>query len=125
MARARKSLKPPPTSVKESATRMISQDLRIDYGRWRLDEAEVLRDPIEQFAKWFLEAEKAGITEANAMTLATTDATGAPSARIVLLKSFDPRGFCFFTNYGSRKAEEMTVNPRAALVIYWQPLERQ
>ena len=113
------------SSSKNSAARVISQDARIEYGLDRLEEADLLRDPIAQFAKWFADAEKAGVPEANAMTLATADSTGAPSARIVLLKSYDARGFCFFTNYGSRKAEEMTANPRAALVIYWQPLERQ
>jgi len=113
------------SSPQNWAARVIPQDARIEYGLDRLDEADLLRDPIEQFTKWFADAEKAGVPEANAMTLATADATGSPSARIVLLKSFDVRGFCFFTNYGSRKGEEMTTNPRAALVIYWQPLERQ
>jgi pyridoxamine 5'-phosphate oxidase len=109
----------------EPLTRLVPQDLRIEYTRGQLVESEVSADPIEQFSRWFADAEGAGILEPNAMTLATADASGAPSARIVLLKAFDVRGFTFFTNYGSRKCEELIANPRAALVLYWQPLERQ
>lgn len=82
-------------------------------------------DPIEQFALWFADAEAAKVPEANAMTLATADASRVPSARIVLLKAADRRGFCFFTNYDSRKGRELAANPRAALCFFWQPLERQ
>jgi pyridoxamine 5'-phosphate oxidase len=99
--------------------------LRIDYSRGRLEESQVLPDAIDQFARWFQEARSAGVAESNAMTLATVDASGAPSARVVLLKSFDARGFAFFTNYDSRKGRELTANPRAALCFFWQPLERQ
>ena len=72
-------------------------------------------DPIEQFGRWFNDARAANVPEANAMTLATADAEGNPSARIVLLKSFDARGFAFYTNYNSRKGRELAENPRAAL----------
>ena len=98
---------------------------RVDYGRGRLDETDVARDPIEQFGRWFAEAMAAGIPEANAMTLATADPTGTPAARVVLLKAADQRGFSFYTNYDSRKGHELAANPRAALCFFWQPLERQ
>ena len=104
---------------------VIPPDLRIDYGRGRLDEADVLPDPVDQFARWFADAQAAGVAEPNAMTLATVSASGAPSARVVLLKDFDRRGFVFFTNYLSRKGQELAANPRAALCFYWQPVERQ
>jgi pyridoxamine 5'-phosphate oxidase len=99
--------------------------LRVEYSRGRLDEADVSKDPIEQFGRWFDEARAASVPEANAMTLATADAAGNPSARIVLLKSVDARGFAFYTNYDSRKGRELAANPRAALCFFWQPLERQ
>lgn len=103
----------------------IPSDLRIDYGRGQLNEADVSADPVEQFGRWFADANAAKVPEANAMTLATADASGVPSARIVLLKNFDQRGFTFFTNYDSRKGRELAENPRAALCFFWQPLERQ
>ncbi len=103
----------------------ILRDLRIDYGRAALDEADVRPDAMAQFDVWFQEARFAGVIEPNAMTLATVSSSGAPSARIVLLKDYDPRGFTFFTNYNSRKGDELKVNPRAALCFHWQPLERQ
>lgn len=104
---------------------IVPQDLRVDYGRGQLVEGELAGDPFKQFARWFDEALAADVPEANAMTLATADASGAPSARIVLLKGFDERGFCFFTNYDSRKGRELADNPRAALCFFWQPVERQ
>jgi pyridoxamine 5'-phosphate oxidase len=100
-------------------------DLRRDYSRARLDEASVHPDPLVEFARWFEEALKAESRDPNAMTLATASADGTPSARIVLLKGFDERGFVFFTDYRSRKGEELEKNPRAALVFYWPELERQ
>ena len=103
----------------------VPHDLRVDYGRGRLDEADVSPDPVEQFGRWFADARAAKVPEPNAMTLATVDASGSPSARIVLLKSFDARGFAFYTNYDSRKGRELAANPRAALCLFWQPLERQ
>ncbi|HEX8339376.1 MAG TPA: pyridoxamine 5'-phosphate oxidase [Tepidisphaeraceae bacterium] len=99
--------------------------LRVDYRKAALDESAVHPDPIEQFARWFADARAAGVTEPNAMTLATADPEGRPSARIVLLKDFDARGFTFYTNYGSRKATDLESNPRAALVFFWAVLERQ
>lgn len=88
-------------------------------------ERDVALDPFVQFRVWFDEALRGNIPEANAMTLATATPDGRPSARIVLLKSFDERGFCFFTNYDSRKGRQLAVNPDAALVFFWQPLHRQ
>jgi len=100
-------------------------DLRRDYTLARLDEASVSSDPLIEFGRWFEEALKAEARDPNAMTLATANAEGVPSARIVLLKGFDQRGFVFFTDYRSRKGAELTENPRAALVFYWPELERQ
>jgi pyridoxamine 5'-phosphate oxidase len=100
-------------------------DLRRDYARARLDESSVSADPIVEFARWFEEAVKAELHEPSAMTLATATANGTPSARIVLLKGFDERGFVFFTDYRSRKGTELAENPRAALVFHWPELERQ
>ena len=97
---------------------------RIDYGRDRLDEAEVDPDPMAQFDRWFAEALSAGVAEPNAMTLATIGDSG-PDARIVLLKGADPRGFTFYTDYRSAKGRELEQTPRAALVFFWQSLERQ
>jgi pyridoxamine 5'-phosphate oxidase len=90
-----------------------------------LTELEAGPDPIALFRDWFGAAGRAGIFMPEAMTLATATADGAPSARMVLLKGFDERGFVFFTNYGSRKAAELEENPRAALVLHWPVLERQ
>jgi pyridoxamine 5'-phosphate oxidase len=104
---------------------MSIADLRREYARARLDEASVGPDPVAEFGRWFDEALKAQVLEANAMTLATASADGAPSARTVLLKGFDERGFVFFTDYRSRKGAELKRNPRAALVFYWPELERQ
>jgi pyridoxamine 5'-phosphate oxidase len=81
--------------------------------------------PLERFRGWFREAEEAGVAFPEVMTLATATADGAPSARMVLLKGADEDGFVFYTGYGSRKADELAANPRAALVLYWQPLGRQ
>ena len=82
-------------------------------------------DPFVEFARWFAEAQEAQIKDPNAMTLATATADGKPSARIVLLKGVDQRGFVFFTDYRSRKGDELEANPRAALVFYWAELDRQ
>lgn len=100
-------------------------DLRREYARERLDESQVAADPVEQFARWFAQAREADLLDANAMTLATCGSGGQPSARIVLLKDFDDQGFVFFTNYASRKGEEMAGNANAALLFYWGALERQ
>jgi pyridoxamine 5'-phosphate oxidase len=100
-------------------------DLRRDYARATLSESDVDADPFRQFGRWFEEAQRAEVPEPNAMTLATASESGEPSARMVLLKGFDERGFVFYTDYRSRKAEELERNPRAALVLYWGELERQ
>jgi len=82
-------------------------------------------DPLAVFNEWFEEARAAGVEVPEAMTLATADADGRPSARMLLLKGADERGFTFFTGYESRKGRELAENPRAALVFYWRPLGRQ
>jgi pyridoxamine 5'-phosphate oxidase len=104
---------------------MSNADLRREYARARLDETDVSHDPFVEFARWFAEAQDAQLTDPNAMTLATAAADGSPSARIVLLKAFDERGFVFFSDYRSRKGAELEANPRAALVFYWPELDRQ
>ena len=88
-------------------------------------EADVASDPLEQFRRWYADAEQAGIRAPQAMALATAHADGAPSVRMVLLKGADENGFVFFTGYGSRKGAELDANPRAALLFYWDPLGRQ
>lgn len=106
---------------------MISniQQLRREYAQASLDERDVAENPFEQFQKWFEEALNSNVLEPNAMTLATSDAAGNPSARIVLLKGLTDDGFVFFTNYRSRKGEELAQNSRACLLFFWKELERQ
>lgn len=99
--------------------------LRKEYTRAGLHESDVHRNPIEQFRRWFEEARAADLHEPNAMTVATATAGGKPSARTVLLKGFDERGFVFYTNYEGSKAHDLLENPRAALLFYWGELERQ
>jgi len=100
-----------------------------EYGTRSLDEAEAHADPLRQFAAWFEDAVAAepagGGGEANAMTLATADANARPSARIVLLRGYDERGFVFFTNHESNKGRDLVANPLAALVFHWPLLQRQ
>jgi pyridoxamine 5'-phosphate oxidase len=98
---------------------------RHDYEARGLRRADLDEDPIRQFTAWFTDAAGAGLPDANAMSLATATAEGAPSVRIVLLKGFDERGFVFFTNYKSEKARDLETNPRAALALYWTQLKRQ
>ena len=100
-------------------------DLRTEYLRETLDESSVAPDPFRQFERWFDEAMKSQLPEPNAMTLATVGADGCPAARVVLLKGFDARGFAFFTNYLSRKGQELASQPAAALLFFWPELERQ
>lgn len=90
-----------------------------------LHETDLDPDPIEQFRAWFEAACKSGLAHPEAMAMATATADGKPCVRTVLLKSFDERGFCFYTNYESRKGNELTANPRASLLFYWEPFERQ
>ncbi len=100
-------------------------DLRKDYNLAGLLEKDLAKDPFRQFERWFQEAEAAKLVEPNAMTLATVGADGRPSARTVLLKGVDGRGFVFYSNYESRKGRELANIPRAALVFPWFALERQ
>jgi pyridoxamine 5'-phosphate oxidase len=104
---------------------MKISDLRQEYMRAGLSESESDRDPLRQFDIWLREAVQAGLALANAMTLATADAAGAPNARIVLLKGLEEGGFAFYTNYRSRKARELEARPAACLVFQWSELERQ
>jgi pyridoxamine 5'-phosphate oxidase len=100
-------------------------DLRKNYTQAGLSEEEAGDDPLALFEAWFLAAAEGGLPEPNATTLATATPDGKPSARIVLLKGFDDRGFTFFTNYDSRKGRELDANPFAALVFLWHEFERQ
>jgi pyridoxamine 5'-phosphate oxidase len=100
--------------------------MRRDYTeRGALLEADLAADWAGQFARWFAEATAAGLPEPNAMIVATADAAARPSARTVLLKGYDERGFVFFTNYTSRKGAEALANPAASLVFPWFPMQRQ
>jgi len=100
-------------------------DLRREYSRAAFDESNAAADPVEQFRRWFSDASRAEVPEPNAMTLATADTRGRPSARIVLLKGIDDVGFTFYTDYRSRKGQELDANPWAMLVFFWVELERQ
>jgi pyridoxamine 5'-phosphate oxidase len=102
----------------------ISQ-LRKNYTLSQLSEADVAPNPLSLFQIWFDQAVKAECPEPNSMTLATADAAGNPSARIVLLKGADEAGFTFFTNYESQKGKELAARPYAALLFHWHELERQ
>jgi pyridoxamine 5'-phosphate oxidase len=104
---------------------VVLADLRLDYGRASLTEHDVLDDPIAQFGKWFDEAMHAKVNEPNAMSVATVDADGKPSSRIVLIKQFDATGFTWYTNYESQKGQQLRANPHAALLFFWSELERQ
>lgn len=98
--------------------------IRTEYTRGALDEADAGDDPMALYARWFADAQAAGVVEVNAMTLATvTD--GRPTARTMLLKGIDDGGFVFFTNYGSRKSRDLAAQPAACLLSFWAPLERQ
>jgi len=101
------------------------ESLRADYTRATLDEADALPDPIAQFETWLAAAVSAGLQEPHAMSLATVDANGEPSARIVLLRRVDHHGFVFFTNYASAKGNDIAKNPQVALLFFWKELERQ
>lgn len=104
---------------------MSLANLRRDYAKDGLLEAQAELDPIHQFRLWMEQTIHAGIHEPTAMTLATCTPDGVPSARIVLLKGFDEHGFTFFSNYESRKGKELAANPQASLVFFWPELERQ
>jgi pyridoxamine 5'-phosphate oxidase len=99
--------------------------MRETYGLGELLEDQVDADPVKQFGAWLAQAAEAGVHEPNAMVLATADREGKPSARTVLLKGLDERGFVFYTNQQSRKADDLAVNPACALVFPWHVMERQ
>jgi len=99
--------------------------IRKTYARQSLSEADIDKNAIVQFGKWWQEAVDSQIDEVNAMTLATASSDGIPSARIGLLKGFSEEGFVFFTNYNSYKGKQLTENPKACLVFFWKELERQ
>lgn len=100
-------------------------DLRKSYMKGNLSEEDVQPNPIDQFHIWFDQAQKADLPEPNAMTVASVDADGKPSARTVLIKEVTSAGFVFFTNYESRKGQALISNPHAALLFFWPELERQ
>jgi pyridoxamine 5'-phosphate oxidase len=99
--------------------------LRTEYRKARLEAGDLPADPIAGFERWFGDAERAQVPEPSAMSLGTVDPDGTPSVRIVLLKGLDARGFVFFTDYRSRKGMDLAAHPRAALLFFWQELERQ
>jgi pyridoxamine 5'-phosphate oxidase len=115
----RRGILPPPATGDSVAA------LRKDYGQDSLNESDVAADPFEQFNAWFEQALAAEVNEPNAMSVATVDAEGRPSSRIVLIKQFDRRGFTWYTNYDSQKGRELAANPHAALLFFWSELERQ
>ena len=104
---------------------MDAASLRKEYTRTGLNRADLDQDPIVQFHEWFEETLAAGLHEPNAMILATATQDGHPSARTVLLKGYDHRGFVFYTNYEGRKGGDLEANPACALLFYWGELERQ
>jgi pyridoxamine 5'-phosphate oxidase len=104
---------------------MKISDLRQEYMRTGLAEADAHADPLVQFQRWFEDAQAAQLPLANAMTLATVSPGGTPAARVVLLKGLDGGGFVFYTNYASRKGRELAARPQACLVFLWSELERQ
>ncbi|WP_423147219.1 pyridoxamine 5'-phosphate oxidase [Rubrolithibacter danxiaensis] len=101
------------------------ESLRQEYRSAKLSKKEADPNPIRQFSKWFNHAMDSGIYEPNAMVLATATPDGKPSARVLLLKGFDEKGFIFYTNYLSRKGREIAKNPVASTVFFWKELERQ
>ncbi len=108
-----------------SVGKEVIENLRQEYSMAVLTEKDVAKDPIKQFGKWFKEAIESGITEPNAMTLATTSIDRKPSARIVLMKGYEEGGFIFYSNYLSAKGKEIAKNPVVALVFFWPELARQ
>lgn len=114
----RRGILPPPAGDALAA-------LRKDYCQDTLNESDVADDPFDQFSIWFEQALTADVNEPNAMNVATVDADGKPSSRIVLIKQFDRRGFTWYTNYDSQKGRQLAANPHAALLFFWSELERQ
>ncbi len=101
------------------------ENKRLEYGKDVIRKEDLAHDPMAQFDRWYQDAERAKISEPNAMTLASVSADGKPSARIVLLKGFNQRGFSFYTNYESRKSKEIIKNPMVSAVFWWKELVRQ
>jgi pyridoxamine 5'-phosphate oxidase len=104
---------------------MNLHDHRTSYNKSELSEDIIQSDPFDQFMLWYKDVQLSSIREANAMVLATASAEGKPSARVVLLKEVNERGFVFYSNYGSRKGKEIAQNPQAQLLFFWDDLERQ
>ena len=113
------------THEHDQAHRIALAAMRTDYAQATLSEHDVADDPIEQFGVWFSEALQAEVAEANAMSVATVGADGKPSCRILLIKHYDQHGFTWFTNYDSHKGQDLAANPHAALLFFWNELERQ
>lgn len=105
--------------------RLYINTLRHDFAMQTLDEKDVAQNAIAQFEKWFKEAVDAKVNEPNAMTVCTASKDGKPSARILLLRNFNENGFVYYTNYNSRKGNEIDENPNVALLFFWPELERQ
>jgi pyridoxamine 5'-phosphate oxidase len=122
--RRRPASSTPPAKQTARHNGRVSDEAETTHGR-PLREQDALADPIEQFAAWYRDAESAGLRLPEAVALATATPDGAPSLRMVLTKGFDERGFSFFSNYSSRKGQELAANPRAALLFHWDPLGRQ
>jgi len=112
-------------TLNPAADSMTLHTLRTDYTQGALLESQTPADPFTLFEQWFAHAQAAHVAEPNAMTLATVDANGQPSARIVLLKGLEKEQFVFFTNYQSRKGRALSAQPLASLLFFWAPLERQ
>jgi pyridoxamine 5'-phosphate oxidase len=111
--------------MSEKGTAADLAALRREYGDRGLDTPDLAPDPIEMFGRWFDDTVAAGLHEPNAMVVTTVSADGQPSTRLVLLKAIDERGFVFYTNYGSRKAQDIEVNPAVSLLFPWHDLQRQ
>ena len=101
------------------------KNTRRDYDKGGISRHDLNSNPFQQMAQWMDAAKQANSLDATAMTLATVDETGQPSARVVLLKHFNDQGFCWYTNYASRKGQQLEKNPKAALSFYWRELSRQ
>ena len=108
-----------------NSIRRMTTLLRNEYHGEGLNLADFSRDPVVQFGRWMEDAVSHHVTDPNALHLATADASGIPSGRIVLLRDFSPKGFTFFTNYGSRKGDELRTNSHAAMTFFWNELYRQ
>ncbi|MBC7454610.1 MAG: pyridoxamine 5'-phosphate oxidase [Massilia sp.] len=122
----RRAIAPTPMNANANASAGAAvADLRKDYSQATLDEADLALDPFEQFNTWFEQALAGEANEPNAMSVATVDADGKPTSRIVLIKQFDRRGFTWYTNYASQKGVQLAANPHAALLFFWSELERQ